>query len=203
MPKIKICGLKRPEDIISVNDARPDYVGFVFAPGRKRTVSLDKGKSLRSGLSDEIKAVGVFMGNGFDEIITAAERGIIDLIQLHEYAPEFVSELKKKVSIPIISAVSVRNTIDIINADNMMPADYLLLDNFKPGITGGTGESFNWEMIPALSKPFFLAGGINADNIRSSMKYRAYCIDISSGAETNGYKDEKKIKELVRIIRSE
>ena len=202
MPKIKICGLKRPEDIIAVNTALPDYIGFVFAPGRKRTITLDKGESLRSVLSDKIKAVGVFMGNSSEEIITAAGRGIIDLIQLHEYTPGFVSGLKKYVSIPVITAVSVRSTMDIINADKTMPSDYLLLDNFKPGITGGTGEFFNWEMIPELSKPFFLAGGINADNIRSSMKYGAYCIDISSGAETDGYKDEKKIKELVRIIRS-
>ncbi len=203
MTKIKICGLMRPEDIEAVNFAKPDYIGFVFAKGRKRTVTHETAKKLKSMLNPQIKAVGVFLDNGADEVLSLADSGIIDIIQLHgKEDSEYISYIHSHTDKPVIKSVSVKNRDDILSADKL-DVDYLLLDTYKKNMIGGTGEVFDWNIIPKINKPFFLAGGINNDNIRYALKCGAYCIDISSGAETDGKKDKDKIINLVNTVRSE
>ena len=203
MTKIKICGLKRIEDIYAVNEYKPDYIGFVFAEGRKRTVTPKQAENLKAALSNGIKTVGVFLNNDIGLVTELANAGITDLIQLHgDEDEDYIDNVRKKTSVPIIRSVRVRNTNDILEADKLC-TDYLLLDTFVKGIYGGTGETFDWSIIPPLKKPFFLAGGLNTGNISDALGRGAYCLDVSSGAETNGVKDKKKICELIKIVRSE
>ena len=203
MTKIKICGLTRIEDIEAVNIALPDYIGFVFVEGRKRTVSSESSLSLKKCLNKKIKAVGVFLDNDIKYIEKICNNDIIDIVQLHgSEDEEYISKLKSRVDIPVIKAVSVKSGEDILSARNLS-ADYLLFDTYKKGIIGGTGESFDWKMIPKIDKPFFLAGGLNEDNIDEALKYGAYALDVSSGAETDGKKDLKKIINIVRKVRGD
>ena len=195
--------MMRPEDISAVNEAEPDYAGFIFAPGRRRTVSHRSAAEMRSLLSGKIKAVGVFLDNDINEIVSLCDAGTIDLIQLHgNENEEYIRRLRSFTDKPIIKAVSVRTGNEPLIAD-MLPVDYLLLDTYHAANPGGTGEGFDWGLIPELSKPFFLAGGIGTDNIRSALRWGAYGIDVSSGAETGGVKDRRKILELVKIVRGE
>ena len=195
--------MMRPEDISAVNEAESDYAGFIFAPGRRRTVSHRSAAEMRSLLSGKIKAVGVFLDNDINEIVSLCDAGTIDLIQLHgNENEEYIRRLRSFTDKPIIKAVSVRTGNEPLIAD-MLPVDYLLLDTYHAANPGGTGESFDWGLIPELSKPFFLAGGIGTDNIRSALRWGAYGIDVSSGAEIGGVKDRRKILELVKIVRGE
>ena len=203
MTKIKICGLTRYQDIEAVNECQPDYIGFLFAPERRRTVTAETAGTLKSFLDKNIKAVGVFVNNDIDFVIHLAQKGTIDLIQLHgDETEEYIHFLKQHTNLPIIRAVRVKTAEDILKADTL-PVDYLLLDTYAPNAYGGTGKTFDWSMIPSIKKPFFLAGGLRIDNIAQACHSDAYCLDLSSGAETNGVKDKKKIEELIRIVRSE
>lgn len=198
MTKIKICGLSRLEDIDAVNQALPDYIGFVFAASRRR-VDGETAKVLKAALSPEIKAVGVFVNDSVEEIVALAENGTIDLIQLHGDEDEkMITELKKAVPLPIIKAMRIRDASDIKKTN----ADYRLFDTFDASQYGGSGECFNWNLIADLKEDFFLAGGLNIDNIEEAInRVNPFGVDISSGVETNGKKDRGKIIKIVEKIR--
>ncbi|MDD4715384.1 MAG: phosphoribosylanthranilate isomerase [Oscillospiraceae bacterium] len=200
--KIKICGLSRQEDIAAVNEARPDYVGFVFAPSR-RQVDPDRAKRLKKALNPGILAVGVFVNALAEEILPLCRAGVIDLIQLHgEENAAYITALKARTHAPVIRAVRVRSKAQVLRAQEI-PCDYLLLDAYRKGMPGGTGEGFDWSLLPPLSKPFFLAGGIRLETVKTAASVCPYCLDVSSGAETGGRKDPNKIKALVRAVREE
>ena len=201
--KIKICGLTGKEDVIAVNTYQPDYAGFVFAPGR-RQLNFRQAESLRNDLLPEIPAVGVFVNSPADEIISLVKSNIIQLIQLHgEERETDILELKNRLDrpVPIIKAIRVQSAADISEAEKLS-ADYLLLDSYVRGIQGGSGKCFDWTMIPAIKKPWFLAGGIGMENIEKALKTKAFCLDVSSLAETNGRKDPEKIKKIIQTVRS-
>lgn len=203
MPKIKICGLKRFEDIEIVNEYKPDYIGFVFA-GKKRFVTPKTAYELKSRLLHEIKAVGVFVNAEPEFILKLVSDGIIDMIQLHgDENAEYICRLREKTDIPIIKAVRVRNVEDIYNCERL-PCEYMLFDTYTADSYGGSGLTFDWSIIPKLNKPFFLAGGLTSDNIADAIKIKPnpYCLDISSGVETNGLKDKLKIEKVIKNIRS-
>jgi phosphoribosylanthranilate isomerase len=195
--KIKICGLFRKEDIEAVNEAQPDFIGFVFAKSR-RQVSADQAKTLKRELLPGIRAVGVFVDPSADEVIRLLEDGVIDLAQLHGYEDNhFVEFLKHETGRQIIKAVKVERTEDI-QAAQAIPADYLLLDHGA----GGTGKAFDWSLVQGCQKPFFLAGGIDLNNVEEAIRMvKPYAVDLSSGVETNGLKDRGKIIEIVRKVR--
>ncbi|MDR3207692.1 MAG: phosphoribosylanthranilate isomerase [Oscillospiraceae bacterium] len=195
MPKIKICGLRRARDVAYVNEAGPDYVGFVFAPSRRR-VSPFEAEGLRAGLRDGIVPVGVFVNASPDDVAALYRAGVIELAQLHGGEDEaYIAALKVLCGVPVIRAV--RMDRQDVPADT--GADYLLLD----GGAGGLGQGFDWGRIPSGGKPFFLAGGITVDNIRAATALRPYAIDVSSGAETDGEKDREKVLALVAAARRE
>ena len=203
MTKIKICGLSRECDIDFVNAAKPDFIGFVFADKSKRRVDFETALKLKNRLDKNIKSVGVFVNNDIEFILSLVNSGVIDLIQLHGDEDEkYILSLKEKTSAKIIRAVRVKNAEDILTADKL-PVDYLLLDTYTKGEYGGSGKTFDWNLIPKISKPYFLAGGLNSENIKSALKVGAYCLDVSSGAETDGKKDRNKIIEIVTTVRSE
>lgn len=202
--KIKICGLTREEDVLAVNQWKPDYAGLVFAPG-KRQLTAEKARNLRELLLPEIPSVGVFVNSPMESILSLAEDGTIDLIQLHgDEDNAYLLELKKRLSspTPIIKAVRVQEAEDMTQAEKL-PADFLLFDTYTKGLYGGSGRTFDWTMIPAIKKPWFLAGGIGFSNIKDAMKTKAFCLDLSSSLETEGKKDPEKIKEIIQTLRSE
>ena len=198
MVKIKICGLKRLEDVEIVNKYKPDFVGFVFADS-KRKVTPDLARQMKQNLDDSIQSVGVFVDAAIDEILEIHEQGIIDMAQLHgSESEDYIDELKKKSNnqLKIINAIEMDDEKDLLEYDNSI-ADYLLLDSGK-----GSGKTFDWRLIRKdLKKEFFLAGGLNYQNIsRAINEFDPYAIDLSSSVETNGYKDELKIKKVMEAM---
>lgn len=191
--KIKICGLFREEDIAYVNKYKPDYIGFVFAKS-KRQVTKEKAYRLKQFLDPHIKAVGVFVNAPITFISEIVQDHIIDLIQLHGQEDEqYIKELKEVVDVPIIKAMRM-------GKDEMKSydVDYYLLDGVKPG----SGQSFDWSQIQELDHPIFLAGGISKDNIHEALKTNVYALDLSSGVEKQGVKNEALIKEVIRSVRN-
>ena len=196
MKKIKICGLKRREDIEYVNKYQPDYIGFVFA-GKKRKLTYDEVVDLKKYLTSSIQVVGVFVNEDIFFVEKLVKEHVIDLVQLHgQEDQKYIQALKEKVDVSIIKAIQIKNE-DSFNEH--YDVDYYLYDHG----TGGTGESFDWSMLKEVDKPVFLAGGINLLNIDDALKKNVYALDVSSGVETDGFKDEKKIKKIVRRVRNE
>jgi phosphoribosylanthranilate isomerase len=203
MSKIKICGLQRTDDITFVNKYMPDYIGFVFAKS-KRQVDYNRAKEMKSLLNSNIQAVGVFVNEPLENVIKLCKDNIIDIVQLHgNEDEEYINALKSKVDNQIIKAVRVQNTQQILNAEKL-PVDFLLLDAYNPNAQGGTGEVFNWDIIPKKStKPIFLAGGLGVENLEKAINaVNPYCVDLSSSVEVKGFKNEEKIKEVVDLVRS-
>ncbi|WP_164473131.1 phosphoribosylanthranilate isomerase [Clostridium sp. E02] len=202
--RIKICGLTCKEDIEAVNLWKPDYAGFVFAPG-KRQVNAEQAMELSQLIHGGIPVVGVFVHNPIPEIVSLVDKKIITMIQLHgDEDRTYIENLRQRLPsyIPVIKAIRVRKKEDILQSETL-PVDYLLFDSYVKDVKGGTGISFDWDFIPLVQKPWFLAGGINQANLLKAMKTDAFCLDVSSSVETNGKKDSEKIKEIIRRIRSE
>jgi phosphoribosylanthranilate isomerase len=187
--KIKICGLSRECDIDYVNEALPDYAGFVFAES-KRKISEDQAFTLSRKLDPRIVSVGVFVDHDISFVRNILERGIINVVQLHGHED---AEYIREVGAPVIKAVRLNEYRGID-----YPAHFLLFDS----PLAGSGKTFDWSLIPSTEKPFFLAGGINIGNISEAMKINPYAIDVSSGVETDGLKDRGKIIEIVRSVRN-
>lgn len=205
MSKIKICGMQRIEDIEIVNGLLPDYVGFIMSAQNKfrRQVTVETAKKLSKKLNPHIKAVGVFVDEPVKFIRNICSEDIIDLIQLHGHEDnDYINALAKNVKIPIIKAVHVKIANDITEAENL-DCDYLLLDTAYKDKIGGGGQKFNWNLIPKnVTKPFFLAGGLSAENIKQAIEtVNPYAVDLSSSVETDGYKDREKVREVIDIVR--
>ena len=196
MTKVKICGLKSEDDISYANELKPDYIGFVFLQGRKRYVSPSHAAHLRELLDPSIPAVGVFVNEPLEHVISLAESGTIQMIQLHGQEDEaYLRKLRERCSQPVIKAFIIRTKEDIEKA-LFYPSDYLLLDN---GL--GTGEAFDWSLIREIDRPFFLAGGLGADNLETAVRtIHPYAVDLSSSVETDGMKDRDKILKAVQLV---
>lgn len=212
--KIKFCGLRRPEDIEYANQTRPDYIGFVFAKS-KRQVSPELAGQLAVGLKEGMKKVGVFVNAPLEEILEAVRLAKLDVVQLHgDEGPVEIQAVKDALvgvgtgtigKIPEIwKAVRTTDAAVLLAADGL-EVDRLLLDAFTPGMAGGTGVVADWNMIRGvkgqLTKPFFLAGGLNAGNLEEAVyAVEPYGIDLSSGIETDGFKDLSKMEAIIEII---
>lgn len=201
MTKIKICGLKTLEDIEAVNRWKPDYAGFVFAPSR-RQVTPETAVRLRKALDKEILAVGVFVNAPIEEIVRLADSGVIQIIQLHgDEDGSYMEALKARTEAPVIKAVPVKNKEDIL-VTQKLPCEYLLLDTYYRDSRGGKGQTFDWEMIPPMEKPWFLAGGLTPENVEQALKAtRPFGVDVSSGVELSGKKDQGRIREFIEKVR--
>lgn len=198
MTKVKICGLKSEDDISYANELKPDYIGFVFLQGRKRYVSPSHAAHLRELLDPSIPAVGVFVNEPLEYVISLAESGTIQMIQLHgQEDKSYLQKLRESCSLPVIKAFIIRTKEDMESA-LLYPSDYLLLDN---GL--GTGEAFDWSLIEKINRPFFLAGGLNPENAASAIEQaHPYALDVSSGVETDGNKDYEKMKSFIHTVRT-
>lgn len=197
--KIKICGLRRPEDIEAVNKFCPDYAGFIVdVPGSFRSVSVEKLKELTGYLRKKIIPVGVFVDAPEELPARLLNEGIIGMAQLHGSEDEqYIKRLQKMTDGLLIKAFSVKTEEDIAKA-LQSSADYILLDQGK----GGTGKSFDWSLIREMNRPFFLAGGIGPVNLEQAIsEIQPYAVDLSSSVETEKWKDPKKIRQVVDIVR--
>ena len=199
MTQIKLCGMTRQEDILAVNALQPEYIGFIFAKNRRRTLTHEQAAALRQLLFPSIQAVGVFLDNEPEEILSLTESGVIDMIQLHGQEDEtFLRELRRKTSCPVIKAFVIRREEDLRLAERSS-ADHILLD-------GGTGDgkTFCWELLQAVSRPYFLAGGLNLENVTEAVRtLHPFAVDVSSGIETNGRKDIEKMTAFMAAVRKE
>ena len=196
--KIKICGLRRREDILAVNESGPDYCGFIIEfPKSFRSVTAEKVRELVKELSPEIQPVGVFVNASMELVTGLLNDGTLAAAQLQGQEDEtYIRELKQLSDKPIIKAFSVKTTQDIELA-LQSPADYILLDQGR----GGTGKTFDWSLIPEITRPFFLAGGLGPDNLEQAVRtIRPYAVDLSSSVETDGVKDRSKIVEAVNLV---
>ncbi|MCD8116598.1 MAG: phosphoribosylanthranilate isomerase [Oscillospiraceae bacterium] len=197
--KIKLCGLSRPCDIETANALRPDFIGFIFAPKSKRYVAPERAAALRALLDPGIRAVGVFVREEPEKVAELLRLGVIDIAQLHGgESEEYIARLRTMTDRPIIKAFRVDGPEDIAAA-RASGADYVLLDSGA----GGTGTSFDWSLIRSLDRPYFLAGGLDTENVRPAVEaLRPYAVDVSSGIETDGLKDPAKMERFVARART-
>lgn len=200
MTKIKLCGLTRICDIEAVNVLKPEYIGFVFAPKSRRYVPPEQAEILKTHLNSDISAVGVFVNEAVNTVAELLNKGIIDIAQLHGTENEdYIKQLRKMTVRPVIKAFKVDTVQDISDAEKST-ADFVLLDSG----TGGTGTSFDWELIKNFQRPYFLAGGLDPDNAKDAVKaLKPYAVDVSSGIETNGLKDRSKMADFIVAVRKE
>lgn len=203
MTKIKICGLKRQEDIQYVNEALPDYAGFVIQVSfSRRSITAEELYKLRSRLSEKISPVGVFVNAPVELPAKLLREGILDMAQLHgQEDDEYIKRLKEETGRPVMKAFSVSAPEDIQRAFSSS-ADLILLDHGR----GGTGKSFDWNLVKGEKnggRPYFLAGGITPEKIPQAVRrLKPYGIDLSSAVETEGKKDRRKILAAVAAVRS-
>ena len=199
MTRIKFCGLSRQCDIDAVNELNPEYAGFVFFQGSKRNVSAEQAAQLRKSLDPAIKAVGVFVNASPEFILQLVDNGTIDIIQLHGEEDEtYIRSLRQLTTVPIIQAFRVRSQQDVVMAQASI-ADYILLDSGT-----GSGRMFDWQLIQSIQRPFFLAGGLSALNVGEALnKIKPFAVDVSSGIETDGFKDKRKMAAFAAKVRKE
>ncbi len=199
MTKIKLCGLSRPRDIEAANTLKPEYIGFVFAPNSKRCVLPDKAAELRQRLSTDIHAVGVFVNEAVETVAGLLDKNIIDIAQLHGDEDEnYIKHLRTLTDKPLIKAFRIKDVQDILAAQNST-SDYILLDS-----GAGTGAVFDWTLLQNIKRAYFLAGGLGLNNIREAInELHPFAVDVSSGIETDGIKDEKKMAAFVAAVRKE
>ena len=217
-PKVKMCGISKVETIPAVVEAKPDYMGLVFAPS-KRQVTVDQAKILVEELhrgyakkygsdtehdkNGTIKTVGVFVNETVENLVTIANEANLDAVQLHGDEDEaFIQSLKERTNVEVWKAVQIRSAADVEKWIDSS-ADMLLFDAYHKDERGGTGEVFDWSSLDAFERPFMLAGGIDSTNVARAIRtVRPYGIDISSGIETNGVKDDEKITAFTKIVKS-
>ena len=217
-PKIKMCGISKVGTIPAVVEAKPNYMGLVFAPS-KRQVTVDQAKTLVEELhkgcakkygsdtepdeNDTIKTVGVFVNETVDNLVTIANEANLDAVQLHGDEDEtFIQSLKERTNVEVWKAVQIRSAADVEEWIDSS-ADMLLFDAYHKDERGGTGEVFDWSSLDAFERPFMLAGGIDSTNVARAIRtVRPYGIDTSSGIETNGVKDDEKITAFTKIVKS-
>ena len=199
MSKIKLCGLSRKCDIEWANVLKPEYIGFVFWSKSKRNVPPEKAKELKDLLSPDIKAVGVFVDEPIENVAELLNDNIIDIAQLHGGEDEeYIKKLRTLSDKPIIKAFLLKSESDAERAEKST-ADYILVDSGT-----GTGKSFDWELLKNISRPYFLAGGLCCENISQAITaLDPYAVDVSSGIETNGCKDNNKMAAFVAAVRKE
>ena len=210
-PKVKMCGISKVETIPAIVDAKPDYMGLVFAPS-KRQVTVEQAKILIEELHKQcinhydikvVKTVGVFVNETLDNLVRIADTANLNAVQLHGDEDEaFIQSLKERTNVEVWKAIQIRTAADTEKWIDSS-AEMLLFDAYHKDERGGTGEVFDWSSLDAFERPFMLAGGIDSTNVARAIRtVRPYGIDISSGIETNGMKDDKKITAFTKIVKS-
>ena len=195
--ELKICGLKRLEDIVAVNRHGADYAGFVFFEKSKRYVDPYKANELISLLRTDIKPVGVFMDEPLDNVVRIARITGVEMVQLHGHeSEEYVEYVKRTLDRPVIKAykASEEGALEKAAQSN---ADYVMIDS-----GAGSGKKFDWSILKDFKRDYFLAGGLDPESVGEAIRMlEPFAVDVSSGVETDGIKDEKKIAEFINAVR--
>lgn len=212
IPKIKICGLRTMQDVEIVNEFLPEFCGFIFDPTRRRYIDPQEAENLRRHLDPHILPVGVFVNASVEQILEVLRTCPVGGVQLHgQETDEYIDELRRALngapdqtsgrkSAPFIVKAFRIDTAEDMEQAGTSHADYVLLDH---GI-GGTGETFDWSLIRNCGRPFILAGGLNADNIRKAVSLtHPWTVDVSSSLETGGHKDREKVRKFVEAVRKQ
>ena len=196
---IKLCGMRREEDIAYANEFLPDFVGYILAEGFRRTVDIGFAARISQSLDSRIKKVGVFVDTPVDIVKRAAESIGLDVIQLHgSEDDDYIARLRALTGKPIFRAFKVKSEADLPAIENCV-ADLVLLDS-----GAGTGKTFDWSLVQSVQRPYFLAGGLDPDNVADAIAaLHPYGVDVSSGIETDGVKDESKMAAFVAAARKE
>ena len=206
MPKVKICGITNAEDAMAAVQLGADLLGFNFCPKSPRYIEPKSAEKIIRKLPASVDVVGVFVNEDTDFIRRIAGDLMLNWVQLHgDESPGFCTSLDN-MSAKVIKAVRVKDGKDIEYSRNFA-TDALLLDAYHPQLYGGTGERFDWKLLPQLTGHkfgrTFLAGGITADNVLEAISQGFYGIDICSGIESSpGKKDHKKMAALFNKIKS-
>ena len=198
MTKIKICGIMREQDCECLNELLPDCAGFIFAKSSRRYITPETAARFREILDKRIKTVGVFLNEDIEEVCRIAKSGIIDIVQLHgAETDDYVNEVKARTGLTVFKAFTIKGIADV-NTALHSAADILLLDNGC-----GTGEQFDHELIDEVDRMYYLAGGLDPDNVAAAVdRYCPYGVDVSTGVETDGQKDPERIKKFIEQVRS-
>lgn len=198
--KIKICGIKNENEAKIINECMPDIAGFVFASG-KRQIDINKAKILKKIINPEIETAGIFVEQNEDEILEIYNEKVIDIIQLHgDYDERTIKNLKEKTNAKIIKVIRVKEGFYKIET----LADFILFDTYSKDKYGGLNKTFDWNIKIISNVPYFVAGGINENNIVEMVKkLTPYGVDISSGVEVDGFKTKEKVFNIIKIIKEE
>ncbi|MBR3025672.1 MAG: phosphoribosylanthranilate isomerase [Oscillospiraceae bacterium] len=195
--KIKMCGLSRPEDIAFANEVKPDFIGFVFAEKSSRYITPEKAAELAAKLDKSIVPVGVFVDSDFEEIMHTVNLGAVRIAQLHGNEPEELVKRLQENGVPVIRAFQIKSEADVKKAETSC-ADHILLDSGK-----GSGLTFDWSVLKNAKRPYFLAGGLDPQNVsRAVTDLHPYAVDTSSGLETGGVKDRTKMIAFAAAVRN-
>ena len=193
MTKVKICGLSTKEAVKTAVSAGADYIGFVFAPS-KRQVTVEQATELAKFIPSHIQKVGVFISPSRAELLEAVDKVGLDFVQVHG---QVVDKLFENLPCGSIQAVQVDGNGHVHNSQ----ADYLLFD----APVAGSGQTFDWGRLDTteLAQPFFIAGGLNEDNVaRAIQHFSPFAVDVSSGVETDGQKDHEKIRRFIERVKN-
>ena len=193
MTKVKICGLSTKEAVKTAVSAGADYIGFVFAPS-KRQVTLEQAAELAKLIPVNVKKVGVFVSPSRAELLEAVDKVGLDFVQVHG---QVVDKLFENLPCASIQAVQVDGSGHVPNSQ----ADYLLFD----APVAGSGQTFDWGRLDTtgLAQPFFIAGGLNEDNVAGAIQhFSPFAVDVSSGVETDGQKDHEKIRRFIERVKN-
>ncbi|MCR5033588.1 MAG: phosphoribosylanthranilate isomerase [Lachnospiraceae bacterium] len=199
MTKIKCCGMMRMEDITAANALKPDYVGYILAPGRKRTITHYRAASFTGALDPGIIPVGVFVDEEPQIVAGLLNTGVIRIAQLHGNEDEaYIRELRTMTKEPIWKAFRIQSAEDVQRAQDSS-ADMVLLDSGT-----GSGRAFNWDLLQGFERAYMLAGGLDPENIEDAINsLQPYGVDVSSGIETEGQKDAAKMTAFLKAVRGE
>lgn len=200
MVKIKICGLRRKDDIEYANELKPDYVGFVFAKS-KRQIEIEQALYLINFLDKGIKKVGVFVNEPLEKVLNIAKELNLDVLQFHgDETQDYINNFKNFI---VWKAIRIREKDDLKKTKEFIVNGYVF-DASSKNEYGGTGKTFDWEILQnfSLNVPIILAGGLNENNVEEAIRLvKPYAVDVSSGVETEGYKDFKKMKSFIEKVR--
>ncbi|AAM24783.1 phosphoribosylanthranilate isomerase [Caldanaerobacter subterraneus subsp. tengcongensis MB4] len=200
MVKVKICGLRRLEDIYYANQLQPDFIGFVFSESKRR-VDLKEALEFVKRLKEGIKKVGVFVNEPVEKVMEIAEKLKLDVLQFHgDETQEYIDNFK---NFTVWKAIRIRSKLDLKKTGEFK-VDAFLFDSFSEKGYGGTGEAFDWNILKAYKReiPVVLSGGLKEENVEEAIKLvRPYAVDVSSGVEVGGYKDFNKMKSFIEKVR--
>ena len=199
MTRMKMCGMTSEGDVINANELKPDYIGFVFAKNSRRFVTPQRALELKKLLDKDIKAVGVFVDEDIETVSALIMDGTIDIAQLHgNEDDDYITLLRERTGKPVIKAFRIRTEQDALRAEKSK-ADMILLD-----AGAGEGRTFDWSLLKEINRPYFLAGGLDPENVVDAVKaLKPYAVDVSTGIETNGVKDREKMTAFAGAVRKE